>query len=807
MVYGRLGPLWFADDDRSGLSHLWPVWEEGWAALVDLVRGQLVGREGGVGRLLAGLSPEELERGAEDLFARMRGARAGGDWSGVEAVVAGWAERSARSDVDTGAWFEAWELVQRRLVTSLVERYAASPERLQPALHALDRVGSRALHTLTRAPLAAAEQLLIEERGRTDAALRRFERLSASGLLGVIVCDLVGNIREANETFLTMVGYTREELMSGGVGWADMTPPEWLPLDFEAIDQLRLHGVTRPWEKEYLRKDGSRVPILVGVAMLDETECVAFVLDITERKRVEELRTRSAELEHQNRRIREASRLKSEFLANMSHELRTPLNSIIGFADILHDGEVSPDSPDHRELLGHILDSGRHLLKLINDVLDLAKVEAGKLDFRPEPVLLSQAVTEVCSVLGSIAAAKGIRLEQEVDPEVDQVTLDPSRLKQVLYNFVSNAIKFTPDGGRVCIRARSDGADSVRLEVSDTGIGISSSDVGRLFVEFEQLDAGAAKKHAGTGLGLALTKRIVEAQEGSVGVKSALGEGSTFFAVLPRHRSRSPTQDDLPALPASRPGSSMVLVVEDDPNDQALLVKTLARGGYGLELASTGLQAVSACAARPFSAITLDLLLPDITGLEVLRRVRMEGKNRDTPVIIASVVAEQGVVGGFSVHDYLQKPIDTDELIESLDRARVASRIGTILVVDDDPLALRLMETLLTRVGHRVELRPDGAGALELAEREPPLAVIVDLLMPGMDGFEFLKRFRAVPGCAMCPAIVWTMKDIMPADHARLHRLAHAVVAKGTDRPGGLLEELAGLLATSRAAAEERTGA
>jgi signal transduction histidine kinase len=247
------------------------------------------------------------------------------------------------------------------------------------------------------------------------------------------------------------------------------------------------------------------------------------------------------ELEAQNRRVQEANRLKSEFLANMSHELRTPLNSIIGFAELLQGGEIASDSPEHREFLGDILKSGRHLLELINDVLDLAKVEAGKIEFRAEPVKLGHLLDEVTAVLRGLAAVKRIRLETELDPEVDELTIDPARLKQVLYNYVSNAIKFTADGGRIAIRAQPHGQDAFRIEVDDNGIGIAPADIGRLFVEFEQLDAGAS--HAGTGLGLVLTKRIVEAQGGTVGVKSTLGKGSIFFAVLPRHRGAASDSD------------------------------------------------------------------------------------------------------------------------------------------------------------------------------------------------------------------------------------------------------------------------
>jgi signal transduction histidine kinase len=219
----------------------------------------------------------------------------------------------------------------------------------------------------------------------------------------------------------------------------------------------------------------------------------------------------------------------------MSHELRTPLNGIVGFAELMHDAKLGPISAEQKEYLGDILTSARHLLALINDILDLSKVEAGKMDFRPEPVEVGTVVSEVRDILGPLTTGKHIEIAVAIDPAVDVVVVDPGKLKQILYNYCSNALKFTPDRGRVTIRVMGEGHNEFRVEVEDTGIGIKVPDMDRLFTEFQQLDDGANKTYAGTGLGLALTKRIVEAQGGRVGVRSTFGEGSTFFAVLPRN--------------------------------------------------------------------------------------------------------------------------------------------------------------------------------------------------------------------------------------------------------------------------------
>jgi PAS domain S-box-containing protein len=248
---------------------------------------------------------------------------------------------------------------------------------------------------------------------------------------------------------------------------------------------------------------------------------------------IEVLRRNNEALEEQVRLAREAMRHKSAFLANMSHELRTPLNGIMGFAELMYDGKVGPLAPHHREYLGDILASARHLLRLINDILDLAKVEFGRVQFVPEPLNLAEIVDEVCSVLSAFAQERRLHIEQDVEPLAD-IIADHAKVRQVIFNYLSNALKFSTEGGRVTVRVAADGPDCFRIEVRDHGVGVAPDDLKRLFVEFQQLDSGLAKEYAGTGLGLALTKRIVEAQGGSVGAESTPNVETRFFAVLPR---------------------------------------------------------------------------------------------------------------------------------------------------------------------------------------------------------------------------------------------------------------------------------
>ncbi|HEY6513786.1 MAG TPA: response regulator [Burkholderiaceae bacterium] len=505
---------------------------------------------------------------------------------------------------------------------------------------------------------------------------------------------------------------------------------------------------------------------------------VGVVIETTARRQAEELRLHSARLEAENRQIQEANRLKNEFLANMSHELRTPLNAVIGFADILRASGAHLPEEKRGDYLGHIASSGRHLLRLINDVLDLSKVESGRFDLLPEPVLLQQVADEVAGVLRAEAARKDVQLQMQIDPALTDLVLDPARLRQMIYNLLSNAIKFTGAGGRVVMRAMPQGERELRIEVEDNGIGIAHADQPKLFRQFQQVHSGLAKTHPGTGLGLALTRHLAELHGGSVGVRSTPGVGSVFHLVLPRRLRAAAARADAAGEPPA-PDAPTVLVIEDDRADQTELARILRAAGYQVEVAGTAQQALQMAATRRYDAITLDLLLPDRSGLEVLNEVRAGGFNSEVPVVVITMVTQASALAGIVVSDVLTKPIRQHEVNAALRRLRRSDgRALRVLVVDDDPVALEQMAATLQTLGMTALLAPSGALALEALDRQAPDAMVLDLLMQGMNGFDLLHELRQRPHLESLPVFVWTQMRLSADELATLSRSARAVVDK-----------------------------
>jgi PAS domain S-box-containing protein len=501
-----------------------------------------------------------------------------------------------------------------------------------------------------------------------------------------------------------------------------------------------------------------------------------------------QLNDRSRKIEAQNRELAQASRLKSEFLASMSHELRTPLNAIIGFSEVLKDGLLGDLPADQLDYVGEIFQSGRHLLSLINDILDLSKIEAGKMELDIEPVELASLVGNALTIMKERAAKGRVILAQSIDPDLATIDADGRKLRQIVYNLLSNAVKFTPQGGTVRLDVTRHGAD-VEFAVTDSGIGIAAADQGRLFRAFEQLDGGIDRKFEGTGLGLVMVKSLVELHGGSIGVESEVDKGSRFWVRLPSERSvRAKGRDHLqgagpraPTRPNERP---TILVVDDDPAAIVLARTWLTTDGYAVEAATDCDQAWAVLEHRRPDAILLDILFAQgPSGWDCLARLKQMPEFEEIPVIVVSIVADQQRGLALGAVDVLQKPVAGGELLQSI-AALGLGLDGTgpsphVLVVDDDPRAVEHVSKRLEQAGLTVTRAYGGADALAAIHAGEFAAMVLDLMMPDVSGFDVLREVRARPATADLPVIILTAKALEPAEAEMLAASAQRVVAKG----------------------------
>ncbi|MCH8269458.1 MAG: response regulator, partial [Acidobacteria bacterium] len=472
-------------------------------------------------------------------------------------------------------------------------------------------------------------------------------------------------------------------------------------------------------------------------------------------ERTAQLAAVNQELELRNREVERATQLKSQFLASMSHELRTPMNAILGFSGLLADGTGGPLNEKQARYVEHVRKGGQHLLELINDILDLSKIEAGQLELHPENFVLAEALSEVLSITKPLAMTKKIRVESSVGTGL-RVYADRVRCKQILYNLLSNAIKFTPEGGEVWIEASAEGS-FLRLSVRDTGIGIAPEEQETIFEEFHQVGTTTKGVKEGTGLGLAITRRLVEQHGGRIWVESQPGQGSRFSFTLPREPPFPEAAPETAITPqvGSRRARSLILIVDDEPEARELLKSYLEPEGYETTTASSRREVLEkALALRP-DAITLNMLMPGGTGWETLRDLKNTPATADIPVIIVSVVDRKKMGFALGAAEYLLKPVDRVVLIKAIGKHLGPRKDGsfTILVVDDDPAVANVLREQFEYAGYSVSTACDGTtGLREFFDQRPDL-VLVDILMPQMDGFQLCQRIREL---SFVPIIVLT---------------------------------------------------
>jgi signal transduction histidine kinase/CheY-like chemotaxis protein len=514
------------------------------------------------------------------------------------------------------------------------------------------------------------------------------------------------------------------------------------------------------------------------------------------------------EIERKSEQVEVASRHKSEFLANMSHELRTPLNAIIGFSEVLTERLFGDLNDKQAEYLGDIRSSGHHLLSLINDILDLSKVEAGRMELESGIFSLAETLENGVTMVRERAIRHGLQLCLEVDPAIGLIEADERKIKQVIFNLLSNAVKFTPDGGRVEVVARLVDAQ-VQVAVRDTGIGIAAEDQVRIFEEFQQAPNGQSGAREGTGLGLALARRFVELHGGRLWVESRPGHGSTFTFELPQPTAAetTPFVEEPPRLAeAAMHDERGVLVVEDNPQAIDLLRTYLEADGFSVSVAENGEEGLARARELRPTAIVLDILLPRLDGWDVLARAKADPAIAHIPVVVVSMVDERGKGFALGAADYLVKPVQRDALVATL--RRVAQPAGSrngharVLAIDDDPLALELIQAALGQEGYDVLKATSGQEGVLVAKREQPGLVILDLLMPGMNGFAVLELLRQDPTTAAIPIVVLTSASMNAEERERLTGQISHLARKGTFNRSDFVRLVRNLCPTSFAGAQ-----
>jgi PAS domain S-box-containing protein len=664
-----------------------------------------------------------------------------------------------------------------------------------------------------------ARKQVEEERMKLDQRLRDqhfyTRSLIESNIDALMTTDPRGIITDVNKQTEALTGCTRDELIGAPFRnyFTDADRAE------AGINRVLAEGKVTNYELTARARDGKLTVVSYNATTFHDRDrrlqgVFAAARDMTE------LRTYEQTLRQKNVELEDASRMKSEFLANMSHELRTPLNAIIGFSEVLRDGLVGKMSDQQRNFTGDILRSGQHLLSLINDILDLSKVEAGKMLLDLEPVEVSSLFVNSLTIVREKAAARSIHLVLEAQKGLGSILVDSRKVKQIVYNLLSNAVKFTGDGGKVTLRAarvpraavgirgswdgrtfplaETDFDEFLEISVSDSGIGIASEELEHLFKPFSQIDSGLARKFEGTGLGLAMVKLLADLHGGSVAVESAVGKGSRFVVWLPlRHPAdyepAAPVatvevrRDAAPApfspAPGPTAGSRVALVVEDDQRSADVIRVRLEAEGFSVVHASSAEQALELVVASPPSLITLDIALPKMDGWEFLQRIKQMPTLMCIPVVIISIVADftKGVALGAAA--VVEKPFTGRELYRTLEEIglldRTSGKKPNILVVDDDPAAVELVAVQLEAFGSTVLRAHGGQEAIESARRESPDLIVLDLMMPTVNGFDVVDALRGHAETAGIPIVVVTATQITPEDRARLNGYVSAVMEKG----------------------------
>ena len=517
------------------------------------------------------------------------------------------------------------------------------------------------------------------------------------------------------------------------------------------------------------------------------------------------LREVNEQLAKSETRALAATEAKSQFLANMSHELRTPLNAIIGYSEMVEEELEEVGQKQFIPDLQKIHAAAKHQLSLINDILDLSKIEAGKVTVFVESFDVAKVIEEVATTVRPLVLKNGNQLQINCPADLGTMRADQTKVRQILFNLLSNATKFT-DRGVIRLdasntRCADSAAPAYKFAISDTGIGMSPEQLSRLFQAFTQAEASTTRRYGGTGLGLAITKKFCEVMGGDVTVTSELGKGSVFTAILPaevpeKSRAARPSPalgGPIGAATLDRRNSS-ILVIDDEPAARDLLTRVLTKEGYRVETASSGPEGLALARQLHPAAITLDVMMPGMDGWAVLTVLKADPSTADIPVVMVTVADDKNLGFALGATDFLIKPVDWDRLIAVLQKYRPKLAGSGILVVEDDPAAREMFRRAVADHGWRVTEAENGRVGLQKIEEEAPGVILLDLMMPEMDGFTFIEELRRQPQHRHIPVVVVTAKDLTEEDRRRLNGHVVQILQKGGYSTQKLLDEINYLL-------------
>ncbi|WP_040484096.1 response regulator [Lyngbya aestuarii] len=679
------------------------------------------------------------------------------------------------------------------------------------------------------------------ERKRTEAVIRqteaKYRSIFENAAEGICQTTPQGRYLSANPALARILGYATPADLIEGI--TDISKQVYVKPHRRAefIAEMQANPVVSGFESQVYRQDGSIIWISENArAVRDATgRMICYegtVEDITESKEA------SVALKQAKEAAVAASRAKSTFLANMSHELRTPLNAIIGYSEILT--EEAEDS-GYRDLvpdLERICKAGRNLLTLINDILDISKIEAGRMDLYLEDFSISALIESVISTAQPLVDCNSNTLEVECSDQIDILYADITKVRQILLNLLSNAAKFTT-GGQIKLTVSPQPTESqnlensdspttapalIRFQVSDTGIGMSPEQLDLLFQPFTQGDASTTRRYGGTGLGLTISQRFCQMMGGTITVESQLDCGSTFTIILPREvkqikqqstesldesdpqpkQETSPTRDHHSgSSPVTADRSNTILVIDDDLMARDLIVRSLTREGMKIETASSGQEGLRKARELHPDAITLDIIMPNMNGWAVLSALKADPELADIPVIVLSFISNKTRGFALGASDYVIKPVDSKRLANLVKKYQPLlqdndhNAVNHILIVEDDPLTRQKLGKFLEQEGWQVDQAEDGSAALKQLTQKTPSLILLDLVLPQINGFELIDILRNTPEWANIPIIVTTAMDLTTRESSQLQGCVEQILQKGSYNCDDLLRDIQGLVNAS----------